>query len=114
MSLNGTRDDFKAALDTVDGVTGYLARPKTPKAGDAWPLWGGGDRDEDTGLFDDTWSVGVALPQDETSANDWIDAHLDDIVSALRPVAYVDGRKPANFGTDTSPVYGLLITTSRE
>lgn len=114
MSLNDTRAAFQAALSTVAGVTGYVKRPSTPRPGDAWPIWGGGDVDETTGLFDDTWSVGVMLPADEQSANDWIDAHIDDIVSGLRPVAYVDGRRPANFGTDASPVYGLLISTSRE
>lgn len=115
MSLNDTRAAFKEALDEVAGVTGYLRRPSTPKPGDAWPIWRGGERDQNTGLFDHTWAVGLMLPQDEKSAQDWIDARLDDLAKAIRPVAYVESVAPATFGgTDSSPVYGLLITTSTE
>jgi hypothetical protein len=114
MSLNSVRAEFKAALDGVAGVRGYLARPTTPKSGDAWPIWGGGDRDESTGLFNDTWSVMIVVGADEQTANDWIDAHMAEVVTALIPVAYVDGRRPALSGPDGSPMYGLLINTSRE
>jgi hypothetical protein len=114
MSLAGKRAAFAAALSTVDGVAGYAERPAAPRAGDAWPVWRGAERDEDSGLLGHTWAVGVYLPQDRGSADDWIDGHVDALIAALRPVAYVDGFDPANFGTDNSPVFGLLLTTRSE
>jgi hypothetical protein len=113
MSLNGTRAAIKAALDTVTGVTGYLKRPSTPKPGDAWPLWRGAARG-DVRLFEHAWAVAVLLPQDELAANDWVDDHIDALVDALRPVLYVEGYDPANFGPEGSPAYGLLITGTIE
>jgi hypothetical protein len=110
MSLASVAADLKTALDTVDGVTGYVKRPGSPKVGDAWPLWRGGDRDQQSGLFDDIWVLAVYLPQDEEAANAWIDAHTDAIVTAVRAILYIDGRVPANLGTDASPVKGLMIT----
>lgn len=113
MSLNDTRAAIKAALDGVDGVTGYLKRPSPAKPGDGWPIWKGAARG-DAHLFENTWAIGVLLPQDEVAANDWIDAHIDLLLDGLRPVAYVDGYDPANFGNDANPVYGLLITGTIE
>lgn len=113
MSLNDTRAAIKAALDSVDGVTGYLKRPSTPKPGDAWPLWRGAARGE-VHLFESTWAVGVLLPQDELAANDWVDGHIDALIDALRPVLWAEGYDPANFGPEASPVYGLLITGTIE
>jgi hypothetical protein len=116
MGLRETRAEFKAALDTVAGVTGYLEQPSPPRPGDAWPLWGGGDKDQESGLFDDVWSVVVQLLQgSQRAADDWIDTYLESLLSALRPVAYVTGRNPAILGgTDQNPVRGLIITMSRE
>jgi hypothetical protein len=114
MSLVGKRAEFKAALDGVPDVKGFTAEPSTPKTGNAWPVWGGGERDDESGLLGHTWSVGVVTPQDISAADAWIDGHLDAIVAALSPVAYVESVAPAQFGTDSNPVNGLLITTGSE
>jgi hypothetical protein len=113
VSLSDTRTAIKAALDGVDGVTGYLKRPSPSKPGDAWPLWRGAGRDA-ARLFENVWAIGVVLPTDEVAANDWIDAHIDGLLDGLRSVAYVDAYVPANFGSDASPVNGLLITGNIE
>lgn len=115
MPLATTRTAFKDALDTVDGVRGYVTPPSTAKPGDAWPRWRGGPADADTGMIDHEWSVIVYLPQDQVSADQWIDDHLQALRRALRPVAYVEAVAPVTLGgTDNSPVFGLLITTSTE
>lgn len=97
-------------------MRGFPRQPRTPRPGDAWPIYQGCVRDEPTGQFVHLFAVGVQLPQDEQAADDWIDGHLEDIVTMLayRGVGYVDSGDPANFGTDTSPVYGLLITMRSE
>lgn len=115
MSLTGKRAQIAAALSTVDGVTGFERRPRGPRPGDAWPLYQGAARDGDTGLFAHTFAVGLMLPQDEAAADDWIDGHLESIADALaRGAGWMEEAEPANFGTDTSPVYGLLITMRSE
>jgi hypothetical protein len=116
MSLTGKRAEYKAALDLVDDVRGYEYRPGTPKPGDAWPHLDQGQREELSGQFMIAWAVGIYLPQDERSANLWIDAHLDALVDTLEAegVGYVDAFTPANFGTETSHVYGLMLTMRGE
>jgi hypothetical protein len=116
MSIVGKRQDFAIALGLVDDVQGFAYRPASPKAGDAWPIFGGGERDDATGLFSHTWSAAVYLPQDERAASAWIDDHVDLLADTLaqRGVAYVDGFNPVNLGTDTSYIYGLLLTTRSE
>jgi hypothetical protein len=116
MSLVGKRDDLASALDLVADVRGFAYRPSSTKAGDAWPVYGGAERDDNTGMFAHTWSVAVALPQDERAASAWIDAHIDELVDTLarQGVAYVDRYDPANFGDANSYVYGLILTTRSE
>lgn len=116
MSLVGKRAEYKAALDLVADVTGYEYRPSTPKAGDAWPHLGAGNRDDRSGQFLIGWSVGVYLPQDERTASAWIDDHIGELVDTLESegAGYVEAFSPANFGTDPSHVYGLLITMRGE
>jgi hypothetical protein len=115
VSLSETRAAFKTALDTVAGVTGYVQPPTASRSGDAWPRWGGGEKDPSTGLINHTWRVIIYLPQDQATADKWIDDHLDALRRALRAVAYVEAVAPVQLGgTDNSPVYGLMITTSTE
>lgn len=116
MSIVGKRQDFATALTLVDDVHGFAYRPASPKAGDAWPIYRGAERDGDTGMFAHTWAVGVVLPKDERAASAWIDAHVETLVDTLAQegVAYVDQYDPANFGSDTSYIYGLLLSTRSE
>lgn len=112
MSLVGKRALFKAALDTVPDVRGFESKPSTPKSGDAWPLLGSGELDEAAGLFAWSWSIGVFLPADRAAADAWIDEHLLDLTQAIwtSGIGLVTEASPANFGTETNYVYGLLLT----
>jgi hypothetical protein len=118
MSLATKRAEIKAALDATAGgvVHGFTSQPTSANEGDGWPVLGRTERDEATGVFVTTWSVGVMLPQNRASADAWIDAHALDVVEALwtSDALYVDSFEPANFGTDNNNVYGLLFTTRSE
>lgn len=116
MSLADDRAEFVAALTAVDGITAYAVSPKTPRPGDAWLRWGGAGLDSPNDpLFAQQWSVVVMLPQSEAAADEWIDAHIGAILTALGPVAWVVSYAPATLGgTDNAPVFGLLITATRE
>lgn len=112
-TLAEARAGLVAALNTVDGVKGYTSPPDAPHTGDAWCRWEA-TRDQDSGGFDVTWSIVIVTPQDEKTADTWVDARIGDLLAALRPVTYVTGYAPANLNTPSSPVYGLLITSTRE
>lgn len=113
MTLIAKRAEFATALSTVDDVTGYAYRPATPKTGDAWPLLGPLERDD--GLaFMVTWRVIVLLPSDERDASAFIDAHFEDLVDALEPIAFVDGATPVGRPAEAGSEYALEITTRSE
>lgn len=113
-TLAQARGEFAGALNSVDGVKYFETRPQAPRSGDTWLRWRAERDDNGAGGFDVTWSVAIITPPGESAADTWIDEHIDDLLSAIRPVAYVTGYVPANFGTDSSPILGLLITTNRE
>lgn len=113
MNLTDDRDAFAAALTAVDGVKGYSYRPAAPRAGDAWPLVGALDRAD--GLsFVVSWRVLVFLPQDERAASVWMDNHVDALVDALEPLAFVDRIEPVSIGPEAAPQYALQITMRSE
>lgn len=116
--LADTRAAFKAALDTVDGVNGYPYQPAAPTAGDAWPVMGTAQRDEESGAFGVDWYVVAYLPQDQSAASVWIDTHVDDIIDAIEhnQVAFVDAFDPVNLNDDSGAptIYALLLTMRSE
>jgi hypothetical protein len=113
MSLAGKRQEFADALSTVPDVRGHAYRPGAPRAGDAWPTWGGSTIGEDNVQFTNGWQVVVYLPQDERAADDWVDAHDQALYDAIQPVAHIEGFAPANLSS-TGTVYGLVIATRSE
>jgi len=112
-TLAEARAGFAAAINGIEGLKYFEKTPPAPKAGDAWLRWRAERADEGVG-FDVTWLVAIVTPQGEAAADAWIDAHLDELLAALRPITYVTGYGPANLGDNTSPIDGLLITTTRE
>ena len=117
MSFADRRAELKAAIDLVDELTGYEYRPASPRPGDAYPVMGPATKNPNFPIaFDVTWRIGVWLPQDEKAASDWIEENVLAIVEGLESsgAAFVEGFEPANFGTETNYVYGLLITTRSE
>ena len=113
MSLVGDRAAFAAALTAVDGVNGYAQRPKTPIPGDAWVLLGALER-ADGLVFTVNWRVLVFLPQDEVAASEWIDAHHEDLVDALEPLAFVERLEPVVIPANGVDQYHLQITMRSE
>ena len=111
MSISGRRAAFQQALTAVDGVQAFSNRVVAPRAGDAWPVWRGGTRED--GLFVFSWDVVVTLPADERTAETWVQEHLGVLLAAVGPVAYVDGFTIANLSPDGQQ-YALVLTTRSE
>lgn len=89
MSIAAVRAAVKVALDSVDGVTGYLYAPNIYKDGDGWCQWGGFLPPE-TGpyatSFTDTFRVIVIMPADQKTADLFLDAIIGPLIAALSPV----------------------------
>lgn len=110
MSSNDiTRINLATALGTVAGITGYVRRPRAIKPGDAWPQWGGSERDDGRG-FIETWKILVVLPADEATADTFADAKQAALIAALSPILYVDSFAPANFTGDSADMLAVVIT----
>lgn len=109
MNVAQTRTDIAAALSTVAGVTGYPRRPTAVKAGDAWPLWRGGER-SDGFTFVQSFAVLVALPGDEAAADNGADTYGPPLVDALEPVLFVESITPATVATGEGDMNALMIT----
>jgi hypothetical protein len=109
--LDGARAAIAAALSTVDDVTGYEYKPTTPKAGDAWPLWSGGERGPGRS-FQYAWRVFVLLSKDERLASAWVDEHVEALVDAMEDndVGSVDRLDPVAVATSAGELLALQIT----
>jgi hypothetical protein len=83
------RSELVTAINDVEGVTGYAKRPGAGRTGDAWPRWAGAER-VDGGPFETTWQIRVLVPNDEIAQDAWISEHLDELIDAVTPVAYVE------------------------
>jgi hypothetical protein len=113
VSFMAKRAELAAALSTVTDVRGYDKRPTVPTIGDAWPLFAGaGNRVADT--FQGTWRVIVYCGGDEYTATEWMDAHLDELVEVLDPIAYVDTAEPALTTLNKSDAFVIEITARSE
>ncbi|KAB1925147.1 hypothetical protein F8280_12110 [Micromonospora noduli] len=110
MSLATDRAAIAATLSTVDDVTGYEYRPKTPKPGDAWPLMPSLEL-QDGLVWRPTWTIHVFLPQDERKASGWMDTHFTALADALRGGnTFPDSAEPALIATSGGDQYVLEIT----
>lgn len=114
MSNAQARFDLASAVGTVEGIKGYARRPRAPKAGDAWPQWGGAERVD--GLeFVQTWRIMVVLDQGtaenaDAAADRWGDA----IADALTPYLFVSAMAPATLAAEGTELYALMITGRSE
>jgi hypothetical protein len=115
MSNQQTRAAIAAAMSTVAGIKGYAQRPTAPRAGDAWPQWSGGQRDDESIGFLETWRVLVVTDQGAAGdADQFLDAKGDAVLAALASVLFVDSYTPATLATETGDLYALMITGRTE
>lgn len=113
MSGTATRGELAALLSTIDGVTGFVNRPATIKAGAAWPLLRSVTRA--AGLaFEWEWQIVVALGGDELAAQAKLDQLLPTLAVTLDPVAYVDSATPIVINTNAGDVFAVEITARSE
>lgn len=104
------REDIAELLSEVDGIKGYAFRPKTPKAGDAWPLLSGYELVD--GWLAREERIIVFLPQDEKSASEFMDAKVGLLWDALRPLGFIERIEPTE-GPATGQ-YSMTITMRSE
>jgi hypothetical protein len=117
MSIAGKRLELAAAIDAVDGVTGYPYRPSNAGTGDGWPLLGPVERHQASGQFEATWRIRILLPADEAAASQWIDDHFVPLWAALEAHGYIDRAEPVALPVgqpDNTTMYGLEITLRSE
>lgn len=106
---DATRQAIADALNGVDGIHGYPARPDTVSEGDAWPQWGGAE--PKAYAWEDSWNVFVVMPQqDDVTADRFADRHRQAIADALRPVIYVDRVQPVKIDVSGGSMYAVMFT----
>jgi hypothetical protein len=114
MNLSQNRDDIAAALNGVEGITGFSEPPNVFKAGAAWPLLGSLSNAMAPGVFAATWYVHLVTGGTPTEALAFIDEHLADVVDALGPVAWVEQIDPVALPTNSGNYYAVQLTLTRE
>lgn len=117
MTIQEQKQAIAAALSTVVGVTGYPARPKVLKPGDAFVRWAGWSRADGGPAFLATWNVTLILPQGSEEAADAEAYRIADLLGdVLQPLMYVTAFDPTLVpvtGADR-PMFALLITGRSE
>lgn len=109
----GTRQDIATAANTVAGINVSAFYRQTSKVGDGWVALVGLDRD-DTGFgFMERWEVQVVLHQDIATAQAWIEANTDALITALAPQLVITGLVPSTLALETGAVPGLVIEGAR-
>lgn len=107
------RPDIKQALDTVDGVTGYLEPPTALKPGDAWPVWAGAARGPGH-AWSSSWRVLVVLAPDERSATAALGPIAEQVIEALEGLLYIDQVNPVDVPTQVGTVLALELRGDSE
>lgn len=110
-------------LEIAAAVTGVGSLHCTPnyrqslKPGHAFVRFAGRGRDGGGLGYNDTWQVWVALNQDPTTAEQWLSAHVDEVIDALAPVINVNTVTPAQLAPSLSggpAVPGVIFEGIRE
>jgi hypothetical protein len=103
--------DQLAAAATLDGTTRIAPRYRQSlQTGDGFVRRGQRVRDGKRTGWLDTWEIWVAIPADRAAAEDWLDAHLDDLIAAVWPVLLVTQATPNELVLGPNTVNGLVIT----
>jgi len=116
--ITGRRAALAAVLDAVDGVQGRTQRPGTPRVGDGWATWRGGERAGGDNFLQ-SWQVIIVLPGDLSgdAGLAWLDQHLGDVFEALEHSeagGYVESVAPISLAVGdngTMPAVQIMIRT---
>jgi len=114
MSNIDTRAAIAAAASTVDGVTCTPNYRQSLSPGDAFVRLDRRARSENGYGYMDTWQVWLALPQDQASAETWLDTNIDALTAALSAEIVVTAITPAELVPGPTPVNGVIFEGARE
>lgn len=113
MSWAADRAEIATALNTVTGVKGYEYRPKTLRAGDAWPVLESLSLEHSL-VWRPSWTVMVILPADERAAGAWIDDHFTDLAAALRVPGFPETADTVVIPSTSGDIPALAISMRSE
>lgn len=108
------REDLAAAVETVSGLTcsPYYTQGTSP--GDAHIRLDERVRDESGFGFLDTWHVVIVLGQDTVSAEQWIEEHSAELLTALSEEMWVTSLLPSEILIGATVVNGVIVVGVRE
>lgn len=84
-----TRQEIADAVNTIAGLNCTPRYRQNIKAGQAMIRFERATRDSSGFGFVDVWQVVLALPQQLSAAETFVDDHLDELLVALEPVLIV-------------------------
>ena len=114
MSPDEIRTELAQAVNGTAGIKCSTHYRQSLKAGDAFVRFASRGRDGSTLGYADTWQVWVALSQDVTTAERWLDEHLDEVCEALTPVLNLNTTTPAELALGGNTVSGVIFEGIRE
>jgi hypothetical protein len=115
MSMMDGRQAIIDALNTyTPHVKANVKRSATLKPGDAWVRWAGAEDAQAGYNLMITWNAIIVLSQQEDTADAWLSEHLEGVVDAVRPAAFVVSAQPVEIATSAGSHFGLQITCQSE
>ena len=84
------------------------------KPGDAMVRLDARARDRSGVGYVDTWQVWMAIPQDVTQAEKWLDTNIPVITAALEPLLWVSTITPSTLQVGSQQTNGVIFEGTRE
>lgn len=113
LDVSATRAVIAAALDAVAGVSCLAKYRQIARKGEGVVRFAGAARDTSGFGYIVTWQALVALPGDLKSAEVFLDAKVDAIVTALEAQLVIIDVAPVQLQLDTGLVPALQVTGTR-
>ena len=110
------RAEIAGALTDVEGIYPTGDTPGDMGTGSCWPMLAGLEATGAPGVFTATWILRVVTGGEQQDGTAFMDAHLADIIDALKPVAYVQSVAPVILASagGAGDLYGIDIRIVRE
>lgn len=110
------REDIAAAASTVDGINVSPTIRESTKVGDGWLRLNKMTRADNGYGFINTWDIFIVVPQDNASAETWLDENAGLLEDALHRELYVTTITPTSISLETSgtSVWAVHISGTRE